>query len=232
MKGRLTMANSLSVGSIGGLNLNDPYLIQALNYQPQYSMQGLNNQAALMQNQGSQVSYANQPTQTNFKGTPSAQQNIQGTQKKKSKAGLILAGAAIIGLGILFHKKGNADLGTWERIKDGAKTCYNSLFGKVAKVAKAEAPELTKKLETDGITKVVLNDGISLKSYDAAIGNYEIKYRNGAVKGLKESGIDILEKYNDKTNTAIRETIDNYIASFDKGQNLEKLSNLSFKFNK
>ena len=226
------MANGLSVGGVGGLNLSDPYLIQAMNYQPQYSVYGLNNQASLMQNQEAQVPYASQPVQTNFKATPSAEQNIQGTQKKKSKAGLVLAGVAIVGLGILFHKKGKADLGLVERIKDGAKTCYKGVFGKVTKVASAKAPELTKTIEADGVKKAVLNDGIKLKSYVADIDGYKITYINDHVTEVLKDGESILSKYQDKASTTVRETIDNYIAQFDKGQNLDKLSDLKIKYRK
>lgn len=229
------MTNSLAVSGISNLRMDDPYLIQALKYQSPYTnLQGQNTQVTGIQGNGTQSAVTNQQIQTNFKGTPSAEQNIKGDKKSKGKSWGLILGLAVVCAGILFHKKGNADLGFWERIKDGAKTCYNSVFGKVAKAASVEAPELTKTLEkdADGVAKTVLNDGIRLKSYDANIGGYEIKYRNGTVLGLKENGIDILGKYKDKADTTVKDVIDNYISSFEKGQNLESLSNLSFKYNK
>ena len=235
------MTNSLAVNGISNLRMDDPYLIQALKYQSPYTnLQGQNTQVTGIQGNGTQSAVTNQQIQTNFKGTPSAEQNIKGDKKSKGKAWGLILGLAVICAGILFHKKGNADLGFWERIKDGAKTCYNSVFGKVAKAASIEAPELTKTLEkdADGVAKTVLNDGVILDGYTANIDGYEIKvlpkYKSfkGLIGGLKKDGVDILDKYNDKTNTAVKDVVDNYIAQFDKGQNLDKLSDLRFKYYK
>ena len=161
------MTGGLAVNGISNLRLNDPYLVQALSYQSPYAMQGMNTQNIGAQT-GTQAAGTGQ--QVSFNGTPSAEQNIKGTKKSKGKTWAVLLTVAAIGAGILFHKKGNADLGFFERIKDGAKVCYNNLFGKVAKVTSAEVPELTKTLEkdADGVAKTVLNDGIKLKSYDAS----------------------------------------------------------------
>lgn len=125
------MTGGLSVNGISNLRLNDPYLIQALSYQSPYA-QGLNTQNVVTQT-GTQPAGTTPQGQVNFNGTPSAEQNIQGMQKKKSKAWLVLTGVALTGLGILFHKKGNANLSFFERIKDGAKVSYNNLFAKLQK---------------------------------------------------------------------------------------------------